>query len=1597
MEVVNQNNIIEVINSSLEVSEAITKRVAAAVASIANDKNTKALNNNAKTLKTISNIVKQYTLMTSDVITTFCTGLPVKDGKNLSDLLGRIEEPDAKDKNKKNVKYTVVEAVQQVSTLIEETIKNVETISHHKFGLGTARQIKKNIRILAGAMGGVMREFVMTLTDLSNTPGVQDMIKTLVKQPDITKEVVDKKYDTAGNLIEDITSTDKQGGQLGLIDVITQSFSLISTLNKLEAPGFIQLRIQMIKMKLALNAVVGMLINFSKSQASPENLKAIENLSILIGGNESQKDGVNQGLFKISQKMCMLFESLNEWKFSEKKFKSVNSAVNNVQKIVKTLVEFVMSKEAEEIKRKNFGENIQKINNNLSIVYDMLATIKSMIGPALVIKLFGWLIRSSVKTIIKIVKRLNELTLDGNKVDNNLQETLNITLEVFTTLRDVMKITSSMVKYSIFITLFSWAINGAIKAIIKVVTKLSDLKDTEINAAIDKIKSLQDIFKSLRSIMINATLMILLFIPAIVGLICAAIFIVALAGFCWLLNWVFKAVTTAVEGVQQGLKSIRNVFLTLALICGIIVVFALLSPLILEIIVENLVPFIIVLLVTILFMWVIFWVMKKISQQAAKDLRQTAWNILIIVGIFVVIGLLFLYAGWLGEYIMENEYIWYIICTLGAIIAFLTAVVYLAKLLETHAKNLISIKSTILPLMAVIGLLITAGISLIAFAYIGKMLYDMGDAVGYILLGVTAATVFTVAAAGLGMLLSKMAGKLLKTTATILPLLAVLGLLLICGGSLFLFGLMGAQMKEGDTLENIAIGVGVVSGFALIVGVLGLLLSMMLPGTLAMLATIGIFTLAVVVLLGVSFALLEIGENAIVYDEKDIKGHLRNFVDGVADLGWEISGLGFELVIISVGALLTLTFIWPLMNAIDAVKLAAASIMEMGKMEINIESAKKAMNCITDFYSEYKRFVKKFTISDIIWIAMTSGTVHRVSGCVTAIENIAVRLNTIQEIDLKGDSLKQKVKDMLQLTKDIQSLTNDLLGGGGNWFTRWRRALKAAAEANSAKEKIDRVNAIVSTLYSVAEELTYIEDISLDRHAIFDNISFLFEFVSVLQEHITNELEKTTAFDDNVIGWEYESTGWFSGYWKPIYAENATVKKLSKVDQVVSCLRTVTESLKGIQTLYINKEKIFAKTKEIFEFIEMLAQHIEKCLENTKIFEDKVTIVPHYEEESSWFGFSSSTSVWYETIVEPNPALGTMNNVALVTNTLLTICKTVSELKNIKISPEDKTLIKENVKLMFEFITDVSREIEDLFNTKVKGVVGGDVVADLGGFFGIGSASVMTTQAELDRVARAKYLNSDDFKNAAERLGIFGDVIDTLGTVLNSITTIKDFRLKPNDEEIIFYNIRALFDVSQRISDEVKKQINGLNGSFTGDDLAPFTEGLQQLSTAYENLGNQDVSKFVKSTDAYGKFLGKVNSVNIEKAKATTDLLKQMTELSNSLGGNFEKLAEALTEDLLPVLEKLKQVMSDIPKVMEEGFSNTSASIGAINSAPTADNISAQVKRENPNMSKNDVDKLVEKRIKESAKAAANGVVSKLDELLSLLRGCGEVGVISVV
>lgn len=73
-----------------------------------------------------------------------------------------------------------------------------------------------------------------------------------------------------------------------------------------------------------------------------------------------------------------------------------------------------------------------------------------------------------------------------------------------------------------------------------------------------------------------------------------------------------------------------------------------------------------------------------------------------------------------------------------------------------------------------------------------------------------------------------------------------------------------------------------------------------------------------------------------------------------------------------------------------------------------------------------------------------------------------------------------------------------------------------------------------------------------------------------------------------------------------------------------------------------------------------------------------------------------------------------------------------------------------------------------------------------------------------------------------------------------------------------------------------------------------------------------------KSTEQYMKFMDKVNSMDLQKLQSAERLFEHMADFSQSINGNFQDLAEALNDRIAPLLEELKELLSKIPKKMED-------------------------------------------------------------------------------
>ena len=165
---------------------------------------------------------------------------------------------------------------------------------------------------------------------------------------------------------------------------------------------------------------------------------------------------------------------------------------------------------------------------------------------------------------------------------------------------------------------------------------------------------------------------------------------------------------------------------------------------------------------------------------------------------------------------------------------------------------------------------------------------------------------------------------------------------------------------------------------------------------------------------------------------------------------------------------------------------------------------------------------------------------------------------------------------------------------------------------------------------------------------------------------------------------------------------------------------------------------------------------------------------------------------------------------------------------------------------------------------------------------------------------------------------------------------------------------------------------------------------LERVNTAligFNSISTEQIENNTKAVDNYVRFIDKVNTVEVSKLEKSAQMFKQMANFSNSIKGNFEKLAESINEDLMPVLEELKEIMEKVPTAIETNGANVSAAVASTTVAPTTTNVTKQVERENPGMDKKQVEQLVQARLREHANSAANSTASKIDELISLLKG----------
>lgn len=472
-------------------------------------------------------------------------------------------------------------------------------------------------------------------------------------------------------------------------------------------------------------------------------------------------------------------------------------------------------------------------------------------------------------------------------------------------------------------------------------------------------------------------------------------------------------------------------------------------------------------------------------------------------------------------------------------------------------------------------------------------------------------------------------------------------------------------------------------------------------------------------------------------------------------------------------------------------------------------------------------------------------------------------------------------------------------------------------------------------------------------------------------------------------------------------------KVLKQVNRTVKTIAKIAENLNSLQNITLDQPTIISNVTSIMLFTQKLQD-----LMNNFLFGNDVESSENTNSDNNWLTrnlgsiFHKGAADRMRKEMKSNKKV--LNKVDKVINKLVVIGQSLVSIGELKLTDEFKTTIETNIGEIFGFINTLDIKIKEFMHTEA---------------------------VDPEKVIDAAKMSKRQWKKSGKALSKVEATIATIYGITDTLNILKDFKFVEGNgdikgtKDIIIGNVGIVMDTVKEIAgvvngknedikvnaDDITKMmplvdfINSLNTGFKDlassnetavknnvdnyirlidrlsivdiETFSPISKYINDINTSIDSVGKINSKQFESNIDNYVRFVDKVNAVDVAKLETSAKMFEQMANFSNSIKGNFEKLAESLSEDLMPILEELKEIMEKVPTAIETNGANVSAAVASTTVAPTTANVTKQVERENPGMDKKQVEQLVQTRLKEHATSAANSTASKIDELISLLKG----------
>ena len=1186
---------------------------------------------------------------------------------------------------------------------------------------------------------------------------------------------------------------------------------------------------------------------------------------------------------------------------------------------IKSIIKILeATKDFKKIDTEAAANNIEHVNKVINSLHSIFLNVSKMITLSLVVALAGWIIIGAVLMIVFLAKIIVKLVAVVG-VSNSASKRIKNLETIFISLYSIMKTLVKMIPTSIlavvgiifaivFVSLLI-IVTLTINLLLKVTSKID-------NKTAKQIAGLGKVFKSLISVA-GAIIFLALIAP-----VAAFALVMIVIPFLLLMLLVFAIMAVSLFLLRQLSSFSRKQMIVITwnlLLMGamliIICIAIVLTATAVQIIQKNgILETIFIGLGGIATMFfIIIGISKFLNRKDVKSnllgFRKIFPILLQILGLIGLLMLSLILIGETGRYVINN--FGFVITGLVCISVLLWVISKFAKTLVASAPELSAGIVAITPLLIILGLLVAAGLAIILFGVVGRFIINNFGSVftGFICMLLLVGIIVDFAIA-----LVACAPQLTAGTVAITPLLIILGLMFAAALLIISFEKIGKKLKEKESRENILWGFGGVGVVVVAIIALAALLGFAAGPITAASATF----IPLMIILGLIFTagLLIIAFGKIGKELKEKSTIITDGIWALWDVIWELAGFGLALIAAIVPVL-------------AATAIASVTLLAVGLMVGLILGIAHGVNAIAEIEIDEEK-VKK----------------------------------SLQSIKSIISTLASEIKDLLT-GENSDSPIFELPD------PKFFEFIPFKDRKVTAIDKLDNVTKIIGSIKGIAEALIKIEKFRITpskESNIIKSVNSIFNIITVLADRIKTMLKDPNSihFDDNIVK---ESTWW--GGEKEVEKENLNISRLDNVSKITTSLGAITNALNDIQKLSINESSINAKIDSIFAYVDKLGVKIEENLTKSGILkklEDEVI----REEKTDFWGDTETTVTVIENQIAKN--MGRVGQMFGALGDILNTLKSLSEFEitdelKAKIDTNINNLFDYITSLSIKIEQLLNPKVADIplvYSPEIidKKFADKELIADIiknrseeysNNLDSVSKMfiSVATILENLDKIKELKFTESTK-KDITDKINlIFSSIEEIILTVSTGIEKLPSDGLDVTDLDNFSNGLSNLHDVMKRLTElkidnftKTKNTIIGFLKELISLNLNDFTNAdkvcltiksmtdllgsnngfsliisdtklghLERLNKIIISLSEVTPNKVKNSKELLNdqmKYLDKINKTDITKLQTTTRMIGHMAELSKSIRGNFQGLAETLNEEIAPLLEKLKELLENL-------------------------------------------------------------------------------------